>query len=278
MSEPHPVRQFLERLGTFDAYPRDVIAVSSLLPNFVDGILPGTAAFAGASGLYRPHGSTELPDFPYERLMVIGHNVDCIVKFEYRRDSKVSHGDQVPGHKTMGTWTGLYSLLKKANVPRREMFFTNVYVGLKEGEKPTGKFTRHPTPEFLGFCRDFLRLQVQTMQPRAILILGVEAWEQLWPVIDSPHAPSAVLPPPGAFRATLHGHRTWIVPAHHPSMQKRIGPDAEALRSVWHAERTSDRPSEADPLCPPQGQRSHTVPSCLSPLPSAATSPDASGR
>lgn len=220
----HPVEEFWTRLQAFHEYPSDVTPVPELLP--------GTAAFAASAGLHRPSGSRQLPPFPFGGLLIIGHNLDSRSGYEERRQSGTSHGDVIAGTQTMSTWRGLYSLLDVAGVPLQQMFFTNVFVGLKEGAS-TGPFTNAWTPEFRSWCRDFLRHQVLTMRPRVTLVLGKPACKELGGVSDPGEWLSGALPQPGPVAVRLHGHRTTLVPAHHTSMQKRIADDADALRRAW---------------------------------------------
>ena len=219
----HPVADFWAKLSEFNDYPPDVTPVPELLP--------GTAAFAASAGLYREHGSRELPPFPYGGLMVVGHNVDSRSSYEARRVSGSSHGDLVPG-PPMSTWRGLYKILDQARVPREQFFFTNVFVGLKAGAA-TGRFSAHRSSLFRRWCADFLRYQITTMRPSVVLVLGVPACSDIAGV-TTPHPwPRGVLPPPQALPARVAGHDTTLVPASHPSYQKRIGPDAAALRDAW---------------------------------------------
>ena len=78
----------------------------------------------------------------------------------------------------MPTWSGLYRLLKSAGIDTNEFFFTNVFVGLKEG-KPTGRFSAYKAAEYRKWCRTFLELQVTTMQPRVVLVLGTHACREI---------------------------------------------------------------------------------------------------
>jgi len=219
----HPVEEFWALLQAFDDYPRDVAPVPALLP--------GTAAFAASSGLCREHGSHELPPFPYEGLMVVGHNLDSRDGYERRRTSGVSHGDVVPG-PAMNTWLGLYRLLHQAGVGREEFFFTNVFVGLKEG-KPTGQFSAHAAPSYRRFCAEFLRHQVMVMRPCVVLILGVHACRDVASMTTPQPWRQDSLPAPVPVTARFAGHDTTLVPAHHTSYQKRVDADAAALRVAW---------------------------------------------
>ena len=134
----HPVEDFWATLREFDDYRPDV--------NPVPELLPGTAAFAASAGLYREHGSRDLPPFPHGGLMVVGHNLDSRANYQERRLSGSSHGDLVPG-PPMKTWLGLYRLLDQAGIPRQQFFFTNLFVGLKDGTA-TGRFSSHRNADF----------------------------------------------------------------------------------------------------------------------------------
>lgn len=219
----HPVEEFWAVLQAFDDYPPDVTPVPELLP--------GTAAFAASAGLYRQHSGRELPPFPFEGLMIVGHNLDSRTGYETRRLSGVSHGDRVPG-PAMSTWNGLYRLLGQAGVGLSDFFFTNLFAGLKEG-KPTGQFSAYAAPAYRTFCMEFLQLQVTVMRPRVVLVLGVPACRD----VGSRTAPKLwqvhSLPPPVPVIARFAGHETTLVPAHHTSYQKRIDADAAALRLAW---------------------------------------------
>lgn len=223
----HPVEDFWAILQAFDDYPPDVTPVPELLP--------GTAAFAASAGLVRPHGSRDLPPFPYEGLMVVGHNLDSQAGYERRRISGVSHGDLVPG-PAMSTWMGLYRLFGLAAVERGDFFFTNVLVGLKQG-RPTGQFSAYPAPAYRRWCREFIQHQVMTMRPRAVLVLGVPACRDVADMTTPRPWQPGPLPQPAAIEARFAGHDTTLVPAHHPSYQKRIDADAETLRRAWQRER-----------------------------------------
>lgn len=222
---PHPIDVFWSMLTDCDCYPDDVAPVPEQLP--------GTAAFAAGAGLWRPPGSTVLPDFPYGGLMVLGHNLDTESGYRKALDSGVSHGDpSVPGHPMMSTWVGLYKLLDFAGVDRTEFFFTNVFVGLMTGDRNVGRFTRHATAEYHAWRREFLKLQVHTMRPKAVLVLGTHACDDVADIVHPLPWPHGKLPPPGAVVGRLFDWETTPIPAFHTSYQKRIVQDAAVLRAV----------------------------------------------
>jgi hypothetical protein len=103
----------------------------------------GTAGFPDAAGLYWASGQP-MPDFPFGGVMFVGHNTDAEGKHASRRSECQSPGE--PGNPVMQTWKKLYKLFELAAFNHREMFFTNIYVGLKAGDNQEGSFQGARTP------------------------------------------------------------------------------------------------------------------------------------
>jgi hypothetical protein len=96
----------------------------------------GTAGFPDGAGLYRVTGDP-LPPFPVAGVMFVGHNTDAAdMHAERRTGNRLSPGE--PGKASMPTWVRLYALFAQADFDPREMFFTNIYVGLKAGRNARG--------------------------------------------------------------------------------------------------------------------------------------------
>lgn len=158
----HPVERLwrcVEGLPA-DWYPAGVVP----LP----GHVPGTAFFSPGAGLYR-NTDAPLPDFPVGGVMFIGHNLDAEGPYRRRLADGVPHGNP---RRPMATWRNLYRLLDGAGIERAGCFFTNAYVGLIAGDKPTGAFPGARDQRFTRWCRDFLAEQVEMMQPRVVVTLG----------------------------------------------------------------------------------------------------------
>ena len=197
----HPIKHFRRRLEEFGAYPSGVVPVPAYLP--------GTAFFAASAGLYRRAGSHLLPPFPFGGWMFVGHNLDAEGPFRRRLESGHSHGDPA---RPMRTWQNLYKLLAKAGVDPRECFFTNAYVGLKEGDDPTGRFPGSGDAAFRQWCAEFLMDQLAVMRPRVVATLGVDAARFLASVIpDLRDRDRPRLPQPRPRAAVLHSHHFGVV-------------------------------------------------------------------
>lgn len=141
--------------------------------SYPDGVIriprriPGTAFFPGGSGLWNTQPNELPPPLPIgRRVIVVGHNFDSELSFE----RSCSH----PGENLKGaTWRNLLEFLKQVGIPPEQCFFTNAYVGLRAGDRTTGRFPGERDHDFVCWCRNFLLEQLRFMQPRLILSLGV---------------------------------------------------------------------------------------------------------
>lgn len=64
----------------------------------------------------------------------------------------------------------------------------------------TGRFSAHRAPDFRRWCGDFLRHQIETMQPRVVLILGVPACHEIAKVMTPSQWLRGALPAPDPSR------------------------------------------------------------------------------
>lgn len=130
--------------------------------------------FPGASGLVSPASwdlvnpgelgvIKELPSPSLGGVLVIG-NYQATLR-SYRR---ILSGE-IGGFPT--TWRNLRLLLHA--VDPREVFLTNVFIGLPDLKKDTEPFPL--TPTFLNRCHRLLELEVELFKPRCIVCFGVPA-------------------------------------------------------------------------------------------------------
>jgi hypothetical protein len=118
-----------------------------------------------------------MPDFPFGGVMFVGHNTDANGKHSSRRTGGRSPGE--PGNPEMRTWKNLYETFRQADFnPVRQMFFTNMYVGLIDGDEQEGIFPGSKDPSFSAWCRAFLDEQIRIMQPRVLVTLGAAARDE----------------------------------------------------------------------------------------------------
>ncbi len=154
--------------------------------------------------------------------MVLGH--DFHSEIEYRRSLKRNRENH-----TQPTWRNILKLLEQAAIPTDECFFTNFFMGLRQGTITTGVFPGSKSKPYLEHCRRFLLRQLEVQRPRLVLTLGVRV-----PCLVAPMSPELApwqmrqglkhLDACGPIQrkvsfAGLPGFRTTVVALTHPSLR-----------------------------------------------------------
>lgn len=146
--------RLLEKVGP---YPPGVVPVTQQIP--------GTSFFPGGYGLWSSDkDNIVVSPFPFRGIMVLGHDFGSVASHR----ASVDHGDELD----CATWRNMRSFFEVAGVKLSECFFTNFYMGLREGSKNIGKFPGATAPDFVAGCRVFLSKQIAFQKPRVILTLG----------------------------------------------------------------------------------------------------------
>lgn len=210
----HPAQQ----LWAEHAYPGD--QPLGVLP--VPEAIQGTAFFPGGYGLFVSSPRGELPSFPFGGVMVLGHDFHSEV--EYRR-SRERNGESY----SQPTWRNILKLFAQAAIPTDECFFTNFFMGLRQGTITTGVFPGSKSKPYVEHCRRFLLRQLEVQRPRLLLTLGVHT-----PHLVAPMSPELApwrirqglkhLDASGPVQrkvsfAGLPGYRTTVVALTHPSLR-----------------------------------------------------------
>ena len=88
-------------------------------------------------------------------------------------------------HLIISVWNRAvaYQLIQKSEIPINDYFFTNVLFGARVG-RHTGRSPGWNSNDFLRRCTDVLRLQIDVVQPDAIICLGRAAPELLVRIFD----------------------------------------------------------------------------------------------
>lgn len=210
----HPAQQ----LWAEHAYPGD--QPLGVLP--VPEAIRGTAFFPGGYGLFVSEPGGELPSFPFGGVMVLGH--DFHSEIGYRRSLA-----QDCESLSQPTWRNLLRLLAQAAIPTADCFFTNFFMGLRQGTITTGVFPGSKSEPYVEYCRRFLLRQLEVQRPRLVLTLGVRV-----PYLVAPMSPELApwqmrqglkhLDACGPIQlkvsfAGLPGFRTTVVALTHPSLR-----------------------------------------------------------
>ena len=169
MSGLHPVDLLFGRLSEVAPYPEAL----GVLP--VPERIRGTAFFPGGSGLWGARPDTPLPAMPTGGVMILGQ--DFHSESGYRRS--LAAGSE---SLSSPTWRNLLPVLTGAGIAPEQCFFTNAYMGLRAGNRATGRFPGARDPDFVERCRRFLGVQIQAQRPRLVVTLGMHAPAMLAPL------------------------------------------------------------------------------------------------
>jgi hypothetical protein len=131
----------------------------------VEARIAGTAFFPGGSGLFLEGREPETVEFPFGGVMILGHNFDSETGF---RESLLRGREKL----NSGTWRSLIALLRAAQVPMEQCFFTNAFMGLCSGDNSL-EYRGRDDERFRAACISFLKTQIAFQQPSLILTLGL---------------------------------------------------------------------------------------------------------
>lgn len=144
-------------------YPKGVVAVREQLDC--------TAFFPGGYGLWDPSNAGKWPPWPHGKVMVLGQD------FHSERGYKKSASCR-GWNLGQPTWQNLRKRFEK-QMPFRNCFFANLFMGLRKDPKSTGRFPGAKDSDFVGRCLEFLEKQVGTQRPRLLVTLGVHVLRTL---------------------------------------------------------------------------------------------------
>lgn len=160
----HPVKALFAAMRRIEPYPPGVVRVPTRIP--------GTAFFPGGYGLWGVRPNAALPPMPIGGVMVLGHDFHSEEAFAHT----LRQGTEVPATRGAGrivpTWSGLCPVLCEAGLPLDRCFFTNAYMGLRQGAGVSGRFPGSRDPQFVKRCQSFFLRQVEVQRPAVLLTLG----------------------------------------------------------------------------------------------------------
>jgi hypothetical protein len=175
---PTPFIEIVDRLFT----KMDKLIPAALYPDHVLQIprrINGTAFFPGGSGLYLEERDQSTVEFPFGGVMLLSHNFDSESGFQ----NSLQRGKE---KLTSGTWRSLIGLLEAADVPLKDCFFTNAFMGLCEGSN-SFDYRGRDDKRFRTACLRFLKAQMELQRPRLIVTLGLHVPPLLATVANASH-------------------------------------------------------------------------------------------
>lgn len=214
MSRTHPALDLWSKHHPPGGYPNGVERVPKPIARL--------AFFPGGLGLWGADLPTILPPMPVGGVMILGHDFHSRAGY----DASVRLGGE---RLTLPTWRNLLALLDNAEIPRERCFFTNLYMGLRSGDKTTGVFPGASDAAFCRHCLDFLVTQLETQRPRLVVTLGIQVppvvaklSDQLAPWLGTPGIRRldavGALQTPVAIR-DIPNFQTTMVALLHPSLR-----------------------------------------------------------
>lgn len=110
-------------------------------------------------------GSRHPPEFPYEGVMVVGHDWGTVSDFD-------AYSKFDAENLRNPTWRNMLPFLEKVGINPRRCFFTNFFIGLRTGPSSVGAFPGAKDPAYVSACLTLLVEQIETQRPKLIIVLG----------------------------------------------------------------------------------------------------------
>lgn len=196
--------------------------------------LAGQGFFPGGDGLWREDcdlACSSVGALPIGGSVFLGNDFGTISTYLRLRRKR---------YENPPTWQNLKQRIRCAGLPEREAFFTNAVVGLRSGvsDKALDKRVWDTNPAFAAFCREFLAFQIETIQPRLIVVMGPNARSRLLSLLST-SGDNGVAP----RRVTIGRHAIIIHFMSHPYgdfnfTEERKAADAVRLRLAWEESRS----------------------------------------
>jgi len=152
-----------------DSFPDGMRGIDPPVPIKGLGFFPVTSGSFHSSALDAPLN---------RRVMFVGQDFGC--------EAYVMRCRKVPDVDIKsGTGLVLHHLIRETGILIEECFFTNALFGVRVGKINTGRSPGWNSHDFLKRCADALRLQIDVVQPRAIICLGLAAADLLVRIFDA---------------------------------------------------------------------------------------------
>lgn len=153
----HPVEELIGLLTTVAPYPAGMIEIKERVER--------TSFFPGGAGLWMASAQTPFPPMPVNGIMIVGQDYHCYDG--YQRVLK-KNGENLRDP----TWRNLRLLLENCRIDLSRCFFTNLFMGVRRGNKPCGVSPAAKDSGFVARCCGFLSQQIRVQRPKLIMTLG----------------------------------------------------------------------------------------------------------
>lgn len=147
------IKQLFDKLREY-TYPEKTMKM-------VSGEISGRAFFPGGKGTF--DNSDIISD---KDIMILGQDFDCEKNYKKSLLNGKEDIDKNP------TWKNLLAFLDEIKINRERCFFTNAILGIRKGDKGTGKSPAFKDEALMENCRKFFYFQIELQKPKAIFVLG----------------------------------------------------------------------------------------------------------
>ena len=190
--------------------------------------LVGQGFFPGGDGLWRDETELDRPlpgPLPVGGAVFVGNDFGTLSGFLKLRSR---------GFENPLTWKHLKERIRRAELPKSAMFFTNGILGLRSSEvaRALDKRDWRRDASFMDFCREFFVFQIEILKPRLVVILGPTAKSTLLSFVRTTSETG------NAIHLSIGAHTTLCHFTSHPYgdfnfSDGRKSADAVALRAAW---------------------------------------------
>lgn len=156
------IELLFQELSKYDKYP---IKMKKIL-----GEIKGIGFFPSAKGIFTPDNTIS-----NKEIMVLGQDGEAELDFK----QSINNGQE---NLNAPTWRNLINLLKESNNTLENCFFTSAIMGIRTGNKSSGKSPAFRYNNFITFCRNFFVKQLTLQKPKLIIVLGIDPLQVIFPL------------------------------------------------------------------------------------------------
>lgn len=149
--------------------------------------LGGVGFFPGTKGVYVGDGK-KMKDIPVGGVMVLGHDWGTVNDYE---NCKKLDAENIVGNRT---WDGMRKFFRNLEIDLSEIYFTNFFMGLREGASSVGEFPGEGYPAaknktaYVDACRKLVRMQIVTQKPKVLIVYGAHLPRLMSPLLENADA------------------------------------------------------------------------------------------
>lgn len=133
--------------------------------------LKGVGFFPAAKGVYGIDREP-LRDIPVGGVLALGHDWGTVQDY---KDCLNRDAENIGGN---ATWRNMKQFYDRINIDLRTVYFTNFFIGLREGPSSTGEFPGNKFPpaknndKYIAACQELVLKQIIAQRPKLLIVYG----------------------------------------------------------------------------------------------------------